>query len=421
MHEKASEDTALIGEQDSNTSKTTFLALGAGQFLLGAAGVTYYAFSAIWYSEQGYTNAQIGLVGTLESIADPVFMLIASALLDKYRCQNLGLVLMTVVAGTLRFLMLRARHTGFWLVATLDVTADPFLMEAFALLEGVCAYALTHKTEFPALKCFSTVGAVFFSMVVSVAAHFTGNYDYIFVTHLLVCFVFACYWCVCSRCIAAAKTEFVQNIDYMSILRNLARNQSKKDVIVSFLCAWIGVLLGAFQLFRLLILKRLGGSSLLIGAADVVSTFGEFGVYLVASFICEYLTVIPTLCLSLGITGIRFLIYGIVSRPLEGFLGELLSGFTFALPFCAAVLHFTARVPEELKGSLMSTLVVLIAGVGWGLGGLLCGMLADKLGLQYAFLSLAAMSSCICATTLAIHACILLDDRSESETAVTKV
>lgn len=378
------------------TSGSTLALLGGGEFMLGSITTVFYSFSALWYTANGYSPWQIGLVLALMSISDAVGMLGLAAVLDTLRMHNLGISVLLVCAGILRLFMLPA-HTfmGFPVVAALDITADPLVLLAFSVLDAVVVFAVVKKDEFPPIKVACNVGAALSALLMGWCVDAWGTFDVIFYVHCSLCIAGALYWFFAHRFIPSVKADLLsETLDYRAVLRHtlITCNRHSMLVLVALLVA--GMACGMYQAFRLLILQELHASTTFLGGMETVSSLSEIPVYLMASKLIRACGSMGTLCLSLSITSLRLLIMGMIEIPWHGICAEILSGFTFALPFSLGVLYFSARIPEELKGSVISFVAVLIVGIGFGLGAFIGGIVGGRIGKQLLFVYASASLFC---------------------------
>eukprot|EP00928_Gymnodinium_smaydae_P092240 TRINITY_DN76060_c0_g1_i1.p1 TRINITY_DN76060_c0_g1~~TRINITY_DN76060_c0_g1_i1.p1 ORF type:complete len:433 (-),score=52.49 TRINITY_DN76060_c0_g1_i1:92-1240(-) len=342
---------------------------------------------ALWYTSKGYMAWQVGLVFAFMGVADPVIMPLLAALLDKFRAHNLGICLLFVVAGLLRLLMLLAHpYAGFWLVATLDVMADPALLLGFAVFEGVTVFSLVNKGEFPALKICTNLGQALIASTLGWLITLRGTFDFIFYVHFSICCCASTYWWFAHRGTPSLKGDFTdENLNFLAVVQHCSQRFDSYSLVVLLGITLIGLAFGTYSTFRLVILKDLGASATLLGLADTIVSLSEIPMLMISTWMIRHLGTASALVFSLVITGLRFYIIGIISNPLHGLYAEALSGFTFALPYTAGVLYFSARIPEDLKASLLSFLAVVIFGIGFGGGALLGGLVADLVSLQVMF------------------------------------
>merc|ERR1719183_746568 len=111
--------------------------MGVAIFVKGGLLGAYVPFFTLWLYQQGYRTSQVGYLSALDAAASIVLMPLIGAGLDRYRCHNLGLVVIMLLVAVLKVSYLYVASSFLALLALTACTA-PLLKSANSVLDAQC-------------------------------------------------------------------------------------------------------------------------------------------------------------------------------------------------------------------------------------------------------------------------------------------
>ena len=154
---KKEEDTLPAGERSI---------LLFASFLKGGLCGVYVPFISLWFHTNGFSSSQVGVLSACDLLVSMLLVPVYGAVLDRFRCHNIGLSVTMVAVGILKLLYLKCGREFSAVYVLLSAFTAPLLKGANAVLDGQCLYALGGSSEFGQIRAFGSIGFGCFALVV---------------------------------------------------------------------------------------------------------------------------------------------------------------------------------------------------------------------------------------------------------------
>ena len=182
----------------------------------------------------------------------------------------------------------------------------------------------------------------------------------------------------------------VKSLENRAHLAQVCQQLDCLTLIVFFIVLLAGFNMGFIQNFLFLYLQSLGGSQTLFSLILGFNAVGELIGFLFSVKLISKYGHLKMLALGIFAYAVRLTVYGVVENPWLVLTVEFLKAFTFSVVWAAA-LSFICDSCQN--GSTLAAFVhMLFWGVGYGGGGIIGGVLMERIGGRTTFLGLAVIS-----------------------------
>ena len=117
-----------------------------------------------------------------------------------------------------------------------------------------------------------------------------------------------------------------------------------------------------------------------MGIALTIATLSELPVFFFAQRLLRRLKAHGLLLLSLGVTGLRMLLYAVFNFPLGVLLVQITQGLTFPAAWVAGVSYADENAPAGLSATSQGLFSAMVMGIGSAAGGFFGGLLLGSIG-----------------------------------------
>ena len=148
--------------------------------------------------------------------------------------------------------------------------------------------------------------------------------------------------------------------------------------------------IGSFSIAAYLFpyMAELGASESTMGIASSIATVTEVVIFFFGNRLVKKFGSYGLLTLALLLSGIRSLLYGVVSTPLMVLVLQAFGGTIFPAIWLASVSYADENAPAGLKSSSQGLFGAMMFGVGAAASGFLGGLLLESIGGRGMFLVL---------------------------------
>lgn len=345
-------------------------------FLYFGAGSALYPYQALYFQSIGLSAEQIGLLVALP----PLISLFASpfwtGIADTRHRHMTILTLNIAVAAVSIALVPAAAQPG--VVFLLMASYAFFVAPINALVDSATMSMLAGQREmYGRVRLWGAVGWGLIAPLAGEALNRFGLhwaywiYAGFFVANLLI-----------ARRLTFQRVQTAQS-SFLNGMRQLLTNRHWLVFLGVVMIAGVG--LAAVNNYLFLLMNELGASETLMGISLTVSTLSEIPVMFFGNRLLKRMGSTGLIALSMGIIGLRSILFFLAASPLMIIFVQLMHGFTFPSLWLAAVKYAADHAPAGLDATAQGLLGMMMWGVGTSLGGLLGGVLNGQVGVSAMF------------------------------------
>lgn len=127
-------------------------------------------------------------------------------------------------------------------------------------------------------------------------------------------------------------------------------------------------------------MKELKASETTMGVALTISTLSELPVFFFANRLIRCFRPFGLLLLGMIITGVRLLLYYVVSTPAGVLTIQAIQGLTFPVVLVAGVSYADVHAPAGMRATAQGLFGAMVSGFGAAAGGFLGGLMLEGWG-----------------------------------------
>ncbi|MEZ0396159.1 MAG: major facilitator superfamily domain-containing protein 6 [Anaerolineales bacterium] len=339
-------------------------------FLVYAAISFLFPFLTLFYQSVGMSGGQIGLLAGLSPLISLAAGPFWTGTADATRRHKAILTFAMVGAGSAALLLSRQTQFG-WLVAFLCLYAF-VSAPIFSLVDSATLSMLgERRARYGRVRLWGTVG---WGVMAPVAGELIER--------------FGIQWSFWGYAILLGIGLFIAlNIPFHQIpaggsfrsgMRTLLTD--RRWMLFLLMVFFAGVGMSSVNNYLFIYMNGLGAGERLMGLALTVSTLSELPVMFFGDRLLRRFGARGTLCLAMAVIGLRLLLYSVTRLPWAVLLIQLLHGLTFPAIYLAGVSYADQSAPPGVKASAQGMFGSALMGFGASAGGLLGGLLLQRLG-----------------------------------------
>lgn len=347
-------------------------------FLYFAALSSLMPYLVLFYQELAFSGAQIGLLTGIPPLVTLVAAPFWTGLADSKHwhkwIMGLGIVITVLVIFLLQSL------TGFVVVFALIILFNTFISPVPSLADSATMNMLgEERAKYGRIRLGGTIGWGIFAPIAGVLVQRYGlnagflSFSAIMLVNLLI------------------SQKFVHGVheqagSHQGGIRLLLTNRRWINFLFLAFLGGIGSFSVAAYLFPYM--AELGANESTMGFASAIATVTEVFIFFFGNRLVKKFGSYGLLILALVMSGIRSLLYSMVSTPLTVLVLQAFGGTIFPAIWLAGVSYADEHAPPGLKSSSQGLFGAMMFGVGAAAAGFIGGLLLESIGGRGMFLVL---------------------------------
>lgn len=345
-------------------------------FLYFGAGSALYPYQALYFQSIGLGDSQIGLLLALP----PLISLFASPFwtgIADTRHRHLSILTLNIAVAAVTIALVPAVAQPAALFILMGTYAF-FVAPINALADSATMTMLAGQREmYGRVRLWGAVGWGLLAPLAGAALNWWGlRWAYWIYAIFFFANLFIARRLTFPR-VVSAQASFTHSI------RQLLTDRHWLVFLGVVMMGGIG--LAAVNNYLFLLMNDLGASETLMGISLTVSTLSEIPVMFFGHRLLKRMGSSGLMALSLGIIGLRSVLFFLADSPTAIIFFQVLHGFTFPSLWLAGVKYAADHAPAGLDATAQGLLGMMMWGVGTSLGGLLGGVLNGQVGVSAMF------------------------------------
>ncbi len=347
-------------------------------FMYFAALAALMPFLVLYYQQLGFNGAQIGLLTALSPLVSLVGAPLWTGLADATRHHRL--ILSLTIIGALLLALVFPWFKAFGAVALIVGLFAFFIAPIVPLSDSATMAMLAgEKASYGRVRLGGTLGWGIAAPLVGMLVQAYGlklafwSYSAVMAVALVV----------------GQRFAFGLSVAGVSIQAGLRTLMANRRWVLFMALAFIGGIgFAAINIYLFAYLEELKADPTLMGIALTIATLSELPVLFFANRLLRRLKAHGLLLLSLGVTGLRMLLYAAFNFPLGVLLVQITNGLTFPAAWVAGVSYADENAPAGLSATSQGLFGAMVMGIGSAAGGFFGGLLLGSIGARGMYLVL---------------------------------
>ncbi len=357
----------------SSVSKTRYFKFSALQFAFWAMLAVYYPFFVVFLKEAGYSNTNIGIITSVNSVTIVISQPFWGMISDKMRSVKKVFVFCMLAAG-LSMLPLPFINS-FLLMCICFAVITFFESPGSPLLDSWIVSASRNESfGYGHVRLWGSIGYAVFVWI------FGMLFEVIDVSLMFPIFlVMALVTVFLTRFIKSDKPVNTVNIKDIKVGRLF-----KNFKYISFLIFALFLFIPNKAAYTYLpnLIESVGGSREQLGIASAVMAIFEVPVFFYSKQLLRRYSSVTLLLASAGVFILKQFLFTIVKTPIHIILIQPLQGLYYGLFLGAAVYYIDTLAPDELKSTSQTVASGFFVGLGGIIGNYGGGLIIDILGIH---------------------------------------
>ncbi len=339
-------------------------------FFFFAAFSALMPYLVLYYRWRGLTGFQIGLLTGLTPVITTFSASLWTGLADA--THRHGLILRLNMAAAILLVLLIPAAGNFLFLFPL-ILFYTFLFSPIASLADSATLSMLgeRRHEYGRIRLGGTFG---WGIVSAIAGVVIERYGLVWSFRLYAINMILA-WLISSR----LMFKTVQgNVSVRHGFRALLTNRRWLIFLMTVFLAGMGMSTVNTYLFPYM--EEAGARKSLMGLAALLATLSEIPVFFFSNYMLQKLKARGLLMLSMSVIGARLLLYFLFPKPEAILAIQMVHGLTFAALWTAGVSYAHENAPPGMEASAQGMFGSIMMGFGSGAGGMLGGLLMDRLG-----------------------------------------
>lgn len=345
-------------------------------FLLYASFAFVSPFFVLYYQRLGFTGAQIGLLTGITPLVTFFSAPLWTALADSTR-RHLLIMNIAILAGVIA-LFIFPQLNVFAPILLLAILFNFFVAPVAPFIDSATMFMLAdEKDMYGRIRLGGTIG---YGLAAPIAGVLVQNHGLKFAfwgsagLFLLGFFV--------SQKLVFG-TSSVESPSWGRV-RTLLTNPGWLLFLTMAFAG--GIALAALNSYIFPYLKELGANESTMGLALTIGTLSEIPVLFFGNLLIKLLKSRGLLMLTMIVTGLRMVLFGVSGTPRLALFIQLLNGLSFPAMWVAGVSYAHENAPVGMESTAQGLFGAVVMGFGLAVGGLIGGPLLENIGGRGLFL-----------------------------------
>ena len=345
-------------------------------FFYFAAIATLLPYFVPYYGELGLSGRQIGFLTALPPLITLVSAPLWTGVADSTHRHRL--VLSLSLLSCIIAILIVSTVSSFWALLPLVVLFAFAIAPAGPLADSATMTMLGDEREmYGRVRLGGTFGWGIASLIVAIAIAQTGLHS---MFYLFAFFMFI-------TLLVGLKLVFPRANSRVSVRHGIRSLLDKPRWVLFLVMAFVGgVGLAVVNTYLVNYMVELGSSKILIGFTMLIASLSEIPVFFFSNRLIKRFKANGLLRMGLAVTGIRLLLFAIVSMPIGIIFVQLLQGFTFPVIWVAGVTYANENAPAGLSATAQGLFGSVLMGFGAATGNFFGGILFDAYSTRFMYL-----------------------------------
>jgi PPP family 3-phenylpropionic acid transporter len=344
-------------------------------FLLFAGYASAFPFLVVYYQQLGFSGAEIGLLTGLSPLITFFGAPFWTRLADSTR-RHRAIMSLTMGLGILAISLIPLAR-AFAPVLCITLVFSFFFSPISSFADNSTMHMLGDKKDhYGRVRLGGTIGFALMAPIAGVILQNTG--------------LRTAFWIAGALYFLGLLVS--RNFDHGSSIERPAGGGlrvllANPRVIVFLGVAFAGGLaLTVSNNYFFPLLRELGAKESLMGIALSIGAVLEFPVLFFGSRLIRFFKPYGLFMVSMAITGIRLILFGLNASPDSALLIQLLAGLSFPPLMMAGIAYAHEHSPPGMGATFQGLFAAMVFGIGAAAGGFLGGPLLETLGGRGLFL-----------------------------------
>ncbi len=339
-------------------------------FFLFAGIASVSPFTVLYYQGLGFTGTQIGLLTGVTPLITLFSAPLWTGLADATRRHRLMMSL--AILGGVITLFVFPLLNAFASVLLIAILLNTFIAPVLSFADSATMFMLADEKEmYGRIRLGGTIG---YGLAAPIAGVLVQNYGLKFA-----------FW----GCAALFLLGFIvsQKLAYGQLKADDPAGGRVRTLLANprwplFLTVAFagGLALAALNNYFFPYMKELGANESTMGLALTVGTISEIPVLFFGNRLIRRLKSHGLLMLTMGVTGIRLLLFAASGTPSLILFIQLLNGLTFPAMWVAGVSYADENAPAGMSTTAQGLFGAMVLGFGMAVGGFIGGPLLESMG-----------------------------------------
>jgi PPP family 3-phenylpropionic acid transporter len=348
-------------------------------FLFFASVAAHLPYRVLYFQSLDFTGAQIGLLVGITPLISLVSLPIMTGLADRTNKHRviMSISLMVVISVLIFYPYIKT----FILLFGVTILSTIFFSPIISLSNSATMFMLEDKKDlYGRIRLGGTIG---FGIVASIAGALVENHG-LKIAFWSAAVIFFIAFLVSQKLVYSGE-ESGGDADQGRV-SDLLKNPHYLLFLLIGLSG--GISFATLNTYLFPYMKEMGAEESIMGLALTVGTIIEIPVLLFVNRFIKRFKAYAVLIISLGMTGLRFLLLAVAPNPIFVLFVQLLNGFNYPLLYVAGVTYADEHAPKGYSATAQGLFNAAMGGIGSAIGGFIGGLLIESVGARGMYLVL---------------------------------
>mgnify|MGYP001329853046 CR=1 FL=1 len=387
-----SADEPAAETRSASAAKETFM-LRSFSFFSYTTTAVVVSYFPLYFLDRGFTEQQIGIIYSTGPFISIFANLLTGMISDKYR--TIKKLLMLLLLGQLAMIALLFPLDQFALICAAMIGFYFFQTPINPLTDSLILLSVRHTgVPFTLVRIFGSLGFASAALLLGLLLKEIGSEWTLAVALATIGIAFGLSALLKDYSGSLRKIEFS---GFFRIIR-------QPDLLIFFTLVFIfSVVHRLNEGFLAVMMRQMGASDALVGAAWMISAVSEIPVFYLLGKYGHKFRELPLLFIASLLYALRFLLLGQVRQPEWFVVIQAMHSVTFGIYYATALRYLSGVIPDEYRSSGLAVYTIVWAGFAGIASGIVGGYVYQHFGRGLFFDLGAALALIAAAGFLAKH------------------